>query len=51
MLQFSLSVLGVDVFMGLGFEGITAEAEKSKIQTKENGLKEEETLWKKEEMQ
>lgn len=40
MLEFSLSVLGVDVFMGLSLEGVTAEWEKSKIKTEENGLKE-----------
>lgn len=33
-------------FMGLGCGGITAEGEKRKIKTKENGLREEEMWWK-----
>lgn len=44
MLEFSLSVLKVDVFTGLCFEGFAAEGDKSKIKTNENGLKEEEPL-------
>lgn len=48
MLEFSLGVVAADVFMGLGLEGITAEGEKRKIKTEENGLRAEEMLWKKE---
>lgn len=47
-MEFSLGVVAADVFMGLGLEGITAEGEKRKIKTEENGLKAEEMLWKKE---
>lgn len=36
MLQLCLSVLGVDVFMGLGFEGITAEGRRKKKKKKQD---------------
>lgn len=41
MLEFSYSGLGADVFMGLDFESITAEGEKSKIKTEKNELTQE----------
>lgn len=47
MLQFSINVLGADVFIRRAFEGITAEGEKSR--TEENGLKAEEMLWERKE--
>lgn len=51
MLQFSLSVLGVDVFVGLGFEGVSAEGRKARSRQKKMRWKRRKHCGRKEEKQ